>query len=55
MEKDLSILRNNEKKELNLFSISPRSLEGKGYSENQIEEFYKFIDKIKELLEVKKE
>ena len=42
LEKDLSILRNNEKKELNLFSISPRSLEGKGYSENQIEEFYKF-------------
>ena len=55
LQKDLSILRNNEKKELNLFSISPRSLEGKGYSENQIEEFYKFIDKIKELLEVKKE
>lgn len=50
LEKDLSILKNNEKQELNIFSISHRFLEGKGYSENQIEELYKFIDEVRILI-----
>ena len=53
LDKDISILKNNEKRDLNIFSICPRALEGKGFSENQIEEFYNFVDKARLLMNFK--
>lgn len=49
LKEDVISVRNNIK-ELKLFSIKGRVLEGKGYNVEEIDEIFNFIDKIKRTL-----
>lgn len=49
LKEDIIAVRNNIK-ELKLFSINDRFLEGKGYDIEEIDEIFNFIDKIKQTL-----